>query len=143
MVSGTPTGHRVITPEADIAINAHSNHEGRSSTWLCPQMTVTRGYLVGGKMVMAETDKNGDGFFESVTTFDPVTDDFEVFNRQPDGAVKPISTQTLEATKKQTEVIDESLRKIFQKPNMSDQELSSLIEENQKKNRKPRKGEEG
>jgi hypothetical protein len=96
-------------------------------------MTVTRGYLVGGKMVMAESDKNGDGFFESVVTFDPVTADFEVFIRQPDGSVKPISTQTLEATKKQTEVIDESLRNIFQKPNMSDQELSRLIEENRKK----------
>jgi len=96
-------------------------------------MTVTRGYFVGGKMVMAESDENGDGFFESIMTFDPVTDDFEVFIRQPDGAVKPISTQTLEATKKQTAVVDESLRKIFQKPNMSDQELSSLIEENRKK----------
>jgi hypothetical protein len=96
-------------------------------------MTVTRNYLVGGKSVLAESDEDGDGFFESVMVFDPATDDFEMFIRKPDGSVKPISTQTLEATKKQTAVVDESLRKLFQKPDMSDKELSNLLEENRQK----------
>ena len=108
-----------------LVITSHRNKQG--------VMTVTRGYMVGGKMVMAESDENGDGAFESVTVFDPATDDFEMFTRQPDGSVKPISTQTLEATKKQAAVAAESIRKLFQKPNMSDKELSDLLEENRQK----------
>jgi hypothetical protein len=82
---------------------------------------------------MAESDENGDGIFESVTVFDPATDDFEMFIRQPDGSVEPISTQTLEATKKQFAVADESVKRLFQKPIMSDRELSNLVEESQQK----------
>jgi hypothetical protein len=108
-----------------LMITSHRNEQGI--------MTVTRSYFVGGKMVMAENDENGDGMFESVTVFDPATDDFEVFTRKSDGSVKPISTQTLEADKKQAAVIDESVKKLFQEPIMSDMELSNLVMESQQK----------
>jgi hypothetical protein len=96
-------------------------------------MTATRSYIVGGKVVMVESDENGDGVFESVTVFDPTTNDFEMFIRQPDGSVKPISTQTLKVTKKQAAIGDETARKMFQKPDMTDKELNGLLEENRQK----------
>jgi hypothetical protein len=92
-----------------------------------------RNYLVDGKMVMGETDKDGDGFFESVTVFNPVTDNFEMFTRQPDGSVKPISTQTLNVTKKQNAVVAETMNNLFQKTNMSDEELGDLLEKTRQK----------
>jgi hypothetical protein len=67
---------------------------------------------------MIESDENGDGFFESVAVFDPVTDDFEMFTRQADGSVKPVSTEALEAIKKKKVAADESLGKLLH--NMSD-----------------------
>ena len=96
-------------------------------------MTATRSYTVGGKVVMVESDENGDGVFESVTVFDAATGDFEMFTRQPDGSVKPVSTQTLEATKKQTAVTHETIKKLRQKPDMTGKELNSLLEENRQK----------
>jgi hypothetical protein len=94
---------------------------------------VSRSYLVNGKLSMVESDEDGDGFFESVAVFDPVTDDFEMFTRQPDGTVKPVSTQILRATKKQKAAADGSLRTLLQNPNMSDKEMSNLLEENRQK----------
>jgi hypothetical protein len=108
-----------------LMIMSHRNKQG--------VMAVTRNYFVGGKSVLAESDDDGDGFFESVMVFDQVTDDFEMFIRQPDGSVKPISTQTLEATKKQKAVADESGRKLLQKPDMSDKEISDLLQETRQK----------
>jgi len=108
-----------------LRVMSHRNSQG--------VMAVTRMYLVGGKCAMAETDEDGDGTFESVTVFDPGTDDFEIFRRQPDGSVKPASTQTVEATKKQKAVVDESMNKLLQRPNMSDKELSDLLQENRQK----------
>src|SRR5689334_1289560 len=54
---------------------------------------VSRSYLVDGKLHMVESDEDGDGVFESIAVFDPVSDSFEMFTRQPDGTVKPVSTQ--------------------------------------------------
>ncbi len=94
---------------------------------------VSRSYLIGGNLVMVESDENRDGVFESVAIFDPSTDDFEVFTRQPDGSVKPVGTQTLEATKKQKAVVDESMRKLLQKPDMTDKEIGDLLQQNRQK----------
>jgi len=74
---------------------------------------VSRSYLIDGKLHMIESDENGDGFFESVAVFDPVTDDFEMFTRQVDGSVKPVSTEALEAIKKKKVAADESLGKLL------------------------------
>jgi hypothetical protein len=54
---------------------------------------VSRSYLVDGKLEMVESDDDGDGTLESITVFNPDTDNFEMFTRQPDGSVKPVSTQ--------------------------------------------------
>ena len=93
----------------------------------------SRGYFANGKLVMAEADANGDGIFESFSVFDPRTDDFEMFTRQPDGAVKPVSTQTLELIKQKKEVADESLRMLLQKPDISEKEIGDLLQENRRK----------
>jgi len=74
---------------------------------------VSRSYLVDGKLHMVESDENGDGFFESVAVFDPVTDNFEMFTRQADGSVKPVSTEALETIKKKKAAADESLGKML------------------------------
>jgi hypothetical protein len=74
---------------------------------------VSRGYLVDGKLHMVESDEDGDGFFESVFVFDPVSNDFEMFIRQSDGSVKPMSTEALEAIKKKSAVAAESMRKLL------------------------------
>jgi hypothetical protein len=74
---------------------------------------VSRAYCVGGKGEVVESDEDGDGFFESVAVFDPVTDDFELFTRQADGSVKPVSTESLETIKKKKAAADESLGKIL------------------------------
>ncbi len=85
---------------------SHRNAKGATA--------VTRGYLVGGKMVMAESDEEGDGWFESVTVWNPGTGDFEMFTRKADGSLKPVSTAILEATKKQKAAADESLRRLLE-----------------------------
>jgi hypothetical protein len=93
----------------------------------------SRSYFASGKLVMTESDKNGSGSFESVAVFDPGTDDFEMCTRQPDGSVKPVSTQILEATKKQMAVVNESMRKLIEKKDVTDQEISDSLRQTRQK----------
>ena len=74
---------------------------------------VSRSYLVDGKLHMVESDDDGDSFFESVAVFDPVTDNFEMFTRQADGSVKPVSTEAIKEIKKKKVAVDESLGKLL------------------------------
>ena len=79
-------------------------------------MTVTsRSYFTGGAMVMTESDETKDGVFKTVAVYRPGTDDMEVFSRQRDGSVKPVSAQTLAAYKKQHAAISEFWDKAFDK----------------------------
>ena len=97
-------------------------------------MVITsRSYLTDGKLVMVESDEDHDGTLESIAVFDPVTDDFEMFTRQPDGSVKPVSTQKLDSIKREKAVADESMKKLFDKPDMTDKELTDLLETNRQK----------
>ncbi len=97
-------------------------------------MVITsRSYLTDGKLVMVESDEDHDGTLESIAVFEPDTDNFEMFTRQPDGTVKPVSTQKLDSIKKQEAVADESMRKLFDKPDMTDKELKDLLETNRQK----------
>jgi hypothetical protein len=89
-----------------VMIMSHRNAKGATA--------VTRSYLVGGRMVMAEIDEDGDGRFESVTVWNPSTEDFEMFTREADGSLKPVSTAVLQATKKQKAAADESLRRLLE-----------------------------
>lgn len=93
----------------------------------------SRCYLAGGKLVMVESDEDGDGVFESLTVFNPDTEDFEKFIRQPDGSVKPMSTQSIDATKRMKAVADESLRTLLQNPDMTNREVEDLLEKNRQK----------
>ena len=92
----------------------------------------SRSYLVGGNLVMSEDDENRDGIFETIVIHRSGTNDLEIFTRQPDGSVTPADTKIVEATRKQSAVLDEFWNKAFQKE-MSDQELAdSLLETRQK-----------
>jgi hypothetical protein len=83
-------------------------------------VVTTRCCLVAGKVVMAESDEHGDGVFRLVTVFNPSNpDDFEMFTRQPDGSLKPMSTEAVNAAKKKTAVADESLRKLLEQADTS------------------------
>jgi hypothetical protein len=82
---------------------------------------------------MVESDDDGDGTLESIAVFNPDTDNFEMFTRQPDGSVKPVSTQKLDSIKRQTAVANETTRKLFDKPDMTDKEVRDLLETNQLK----------
>ena len=97
-------------------------------------MAVTaRSYLADGKLVMVESDEDGDGTLESVMVLAPDTDNFEMFTRQPDGSVKPVSTEKLDSIKRQKAVADESMRKLFGRPDMTDEELKDLLVTNRQK----------
>jgi len=93
----------------------------------------SRSYQVGGTLVMIESDEDGDGRFESVTVVGPGTDDLEMFTRQSDGSVKPVSTKTLQATKKQLATVDDTAGKLFQKEDLTDEQISDLMQETRKK----------
>ena len=96
-------------------------------------MSVTRSYLADGKLVMAESDEDGDGSFESITVFRPDTDNFEMFTRQSDGTVKPMSTQKLDSIRRQVAVADDSLRELFDGPEKTEKEIGDLLERNRQK----------
>ncbi|MGA3285220.1 MAG: hypothetical protein ABSD57_12295 [Verrucomicrobiota bacterium] len=94
---------------------------------------VSRSYFVGGDLVMIESDEDGDGVFGRISLHNPGTADLEMFKRQPDGSVKPVSTQTLEATKKQMAVVNESMRELIEKKNVTDQEISNSLQQTRQK----------
>ena len=64
-------------------------------------VVTSRSYLVNGNLVMTESDENKDGTFETIAIYNPPTGDMEIFIRQPDGSVKPASTEILQTYKKQ------------------------------------------
>jgi hypothetical protein len=97
---------------------------------------VSRSYLVGGDLVMIESDEDGDGVFERICLFRPGTDDLEMFTRQPDGSLKPVSTEKLVAFKQQelatSRIAAESFHKMTER-DMTDEELGDLLQETREK----------
>jgi len=110
-------------------------------TWSRPDKqgrlaVVSRSYLVGGGLVMIEDDDNGDGLFERISLYRPGTDEVEMFTRQLDGSVKPVSTEKLVAYKQKTAATHKIMAESFQKAtetNMSDEELGKLLKETKQK----------
>jgi hypothetical protein len=92
----------------------------------------SRAYYAGGHMVAVESDEDGDGFFEMLATFRLDTEDMEVFTRQRDGSVQPVSAQTLAAFKKQNVAISEFWDKAFSKDADPDK-LEDAIRKTQKR----------
>jgi hypothetical protein len=83
-------------------------------------------------MVAVECDEDGDGFLETLATYRSGTDDMEVFTRQREGTVQPVSAQALAAFKKQNAAISEFWDKTFSKDAALDK-LENSIRETQKK----------
>jgi hypothetical protein len=93
-----------------------------------------RGYYAEGELAMVEEDTNGDGILDRVAVYDTRTGAVEMFERQPDGSVKPVSTKTLEATKKQIWAVNEAGRKLAQgnRP-PTEEEIDGLLQEARRK----------
>jgi len=94
---------------------------------------ISRSYNVSDSLVMVENDEDGDGVLEAFSLFCPGTQDLEMFIRQSDGSVTPVSNQTLLATKKQMATVDDVVGKLFQKDGLTDRQLEELIQDTQKK----------
>jgi hypothetical protein len=96
-------------------------------------MIVTaRSYLAGGELVLTESDEDHDGTLETLACYSPAKNEMEVFIRQPDGSVKPVSAKNLEAFKKQNAAVSQFWDKAFEK-DTSGEELSKSIRATQKK----------
>jgi hypothetical protein len=90
-------------------------------------MTVTsRSYFAGGEMVTTESDEDGDGVFETLAVYGSGTGDMEVFTRQRDGSVKPVSAPTLAAYKKQNAAMSEFWDKAFDKGTNTDKAMEMM-----------------
>lgn len=91
----------------------------------------SRSFLAGGDLVVTEGDEHKSGKLDTIAVYLPGTDDMEVFTRQPDGSVKPVSTPTLEAYKQQTAAVSNFFGSMG--TNASDEEISEKFQEAQKK----------
>jgi hypothetical protein len=94
--------------------------------------TTTRSYMVGGEMVMMESDEDGDGLFETIIVYRPSKSDMEVFTRERDGSVHPVNAHKLAAYKKQQAALSELWDKAFDK----DVDAEKFIERVQETKRK-------
>ena len=93
----------------------------------------SRSYLADGKLVLVESDEDGDGTLESMTIFKPDTKSFEMFTRLPGGTVRPVNTKKLDSINRQKAVVDESLNELFEGPEKTSKELGDLLEKNRQK----------
>jgi len=91
----------------------------------------SRSYLAGGDLVMTESDEHKSGRFDTFAVYGPGTDDMEVFTREADGSVKPVSTRTLSAYKQQTAAVSDFFSGL--PTNASDAEISKRLEETRQK----------
>ena len=95
-------------------------------------VVTSRGYLVGGSLIMTESDANSDGVFERLTIYDTNKHDMEVFSRQHDGSMRPVDTHTLQACKTQIAAISQFWDKAFEK-DMDGYKMRELLQETRKK----------
>ena len=75
----------------------------------------TRAFRINGKTVLAESDEDSDGFFESFMVFDPETEDFEWFTRTTNNVVRPVSSEKLEEAKTKKKTADKALSDLIDK----------------------------
>ena len=81
---------------------------------LTPQGTwvvTSRAFHAGGAIIATETDKDQDGFFESLVVNNTGTDEMEGFTRQRDGSIKPMPQQALDASRKRKAAITDLVEK--------------------------------
>jgi len=106
-----------------LMITSRPNRHGVMTVW-------SRGYYVGGDLTMVEDDEDGDGVLETISVLRP--GDIEVFTRQSDGSVTPISADKLQVVKKQNAAIAEFWNKALQ-PDFDTSKAADLFEETQQK----------
>ena len=70
----------------------------------------SRTYRVGGDLVMMECDNHKSGMLDTIVVHNPGTGDMEVFTRQADGSVKPVSTRELLAHKQMDATVADVVR---------------------------------
>jgi hypothetical protein len=76
--------------------------------------TQARTFYCAGRETAAESDEDGDGFFETLTVFGKTMSEFEMFTRKSDGSLVPVSTAAL--TNQMRNVEEENMRfRKFQK----------------------------
>lgn len=74
----------------------------------------TRVFTINGKAVAAESDEDNDGFFESLTIFDPETGDFELFKRTTNNLVTPVASETLQEARSKKKIADTTLSELLE-----------------------------
>jgi len=62
-----------------------------SSLWHRKENTTARSYRYGGRILMTETDADGDNFIELLIFFDDQGNPIEAFRKSKDGAVVPLT----------------------------------------------------
>lgn len=93
----------------------------------------SRAYYADGKLALVEGDNDSRGVFREISVNRPDTEDFEIFNLQPDGTLKPIGAKEIELIKKEEAVVDESINKMFQKSAQTDWDAGKALEETRRK----------
>lgn len=71
-----------------------------ASTFYAAENRTIRSYYHQGKMVMAEGDEDGDGFFETMILFDAKEQPVEAFSKSKDGTVTQFTNEKLAELKK-------------------------------------------
>lgn len=88
----------------------------------------SRTYFANGKATMVEEDDDGDGTLSHFAVFGQSKDDVEMFKRESDGTVKPVSSQALDTLKRQRAVMENLLQSALE-------EKKHLLEEERKDGR--------
>lgn len=84
----------------------------------------TKSYSINRKCVFIESDEDKNGFFEIFSIFDPDTDEFEIFNREKDGSVRPMESKKLLEIRQKSQEAYQAMEDIIQK------EIDELINNN-------------
>jgi hypothetical protein len=91
-------------------------------------------YFADGELLLNDVDNDGDGFFEEVAIFMTKTDDMEIFTREKDGSVKPVSTEKLRLIKKVIATTSQLNDKLFfSRKKHSEEEIDKLLKQNWEK----------
>ncbi len=85
-----------------------------------------RMFYFEGREAFGESDEDGDGFFETLTVYGETMSEFDMFTRNSDGSVAPVSTSALTNQMRKVQEANEQFRR-FQK------ELNKMMEEDPKR----------
>jgi len=83
----------------------------------------TRSFYVGAHMGVAESDEDGDGFFEMVVIYSEDPEDVNAFVRELDGSVRPAEVKMVDALRKQNAL----LKEFWSKPERDPEKMEAAI----------------